>query len=99
MHIPLCVVGNGDVIYSIVTVVRTVHTQLRMILTKTVVGFVKEVVLVWIQLQCDTVLPMSSDSLCPVTSGPVQSYFWPLLVHKNLFPLGQPTSVVLVSLR
>jgi hypothetical protein len=27
-----------------------------MLLTKTVVGFLEEVVLVWIQLQCDTVL-------------------------------------------
>ena len=55
VHVPLCVVDIGDVIH-IATVVRTAHPQLRMLLTKTVVGFVKEVVLVWIQLQRDTVL-------------------------------------------
>ncbi len=56
VHVPLCVVDIGDVIHSIATVVRTAHPQLRMLLTKTVVGFVLEVVLVWIQLQRDTVL-------------------------------------------
>jgi hypothetical protein len=48
VHIPLCVVEIGDVIYSIATVVRTEHPQLRILLTKTVVGFLEEVVLVWI---------------------------------------------------
>ena len=44
VHIPLCVVGIGHVIYSIATVVRTTHPDLWMLLTKTVVGFVKTVV-------------------------------------------------------
>ena len=56
VHIPLCVVGIGHVIYSIATVVRTTHPELWMLLTKTVVGFVKAVVLVWIQLDRNTVL-------------------------------------------
>ena len=58
VHIPLCVVGIADVVYRITTVVRAAHPQLRKRLRKTLtpVGLVKHVLLVWIQLQSDTVL-------------------------------------------
>ena len=58
VHIPVCVVAIVDFIYSIATLVRATHPQLRKRLSKTltVVGLVQEVVAVWIQLQSDTVL-------------------------------------------
>jgi hypothetical protein len=45
------VVRIGDVIYIIASVLDTVHPQLRILLTKSVVTLVLPVVLVWIHLQ------------------------------------------------
>ncbi len=85
VHIPLSVVGIGDLIYIIPCVVDTAHPQMRILLTNRGEGLVLPVVLVWIQLQCDTInlvpvenlrysCPMSCGSLGPEVIGPRQSW-------------------------
>ena len=83
VHTPLCVVDIDDVIYSIATVVRAAHPQLRKSLRKTltVVGSVEHVVLVWIQLQSDTVL-LSPDR---ITRCVIMRQLHPLVLGHTLF--------------
>ena len=85
VNIPLCVVGIGDVIYNIASVVRTAHSQLKILLTKTVAGVVLSVVLVWIQLQRDTVHSVPDRSRrCGVIHQ-----FHPSCRVKHGFPSGK----------
>ena len=75
VYIPVGVVGITDVIYIIVTVGRAAHPQLRKRLnqTLTVVGLVKNVVLVWIQLQRDTVLLVPDRSRCGIIGSCIRA--------------------------